>query len=265
MKMSDARLSNAPDAALIPVRTGDIITFGTYPYRGEKDQTPIEWLVLDVTEDFFGERRVPAALLISRYGLIARTYHTCGFNEATIWEYSHLRKWLNRAFIRKAFTSRERQLILPTLLKNEGNPEPEPWIQDGLPPERDTWDRVFCLSLAEAERYFASDSQRACRPTPYAVGHGYGAFTDYAGNCFWWLRNPGDLPWFAACVQTNGSLYLLGYRLWLKDAAVRPALRIMLLPESGYCKWQDSPPPQTPGKRAWNRRSARFRRGSRFF
>ena len=122
--MSDARLSGAPDDGVIPVRAGDIITFGTYPYRGEKDRTPIEWQVLDVTEDFFGERRVPAALLISRYGLIARNYHACGFNEATIWEYSHLRKWLNRAFIRKAFTGRERQFILPTLLKNEGNPEP---------------------------------------------------------------------------------------------------------------------------------------------
>ena len=224
--MSDARLSGAPKAAVIPVRAGDIITFGTYPYRGEKDRTPIEWQVLDVTEDFFGERRVPAALLISRYGLIARNYHACGFNEATIWEYSHLRKWLNRAFIRKAFTGRERQFILPTLLKNEGNPEPDPWIQDGLSPERDTWDRVFCLSLAEAERYFATDSQRACRPTPYAVGHGYGAFTDYAGNCFWWLRNPGGLQNKAAGVGETGAVSPGGNYADYAGAVVRPAMWI---------------------------------------
>lgn len=250
MEMSDAELSVTPDTAGIPVQKGDIVTFGRFPYWGEKDRTPVEWLVLDITEETFGKRRVPVALLISRYGLFQHVYHVCGCDGTITWEFSHLRKWLNRNFVRMTFSGRERQLIFRSRLKNEGNPEPQPiWM---APPERDTWDRVFCLSPEEAERYFAGDSMRSCRPTPYAVSHG--SFTDRVGNCFWWLRAPGDNPHYAACVRADGSLYFLGFRIWLKDATVRPALRIMLLPESGYCQRVDSPEPEILRELVWRRK-----------
>ena len=46
---------------------GDIIKFGSYPWYSNGNILPIEWLVLDITEN--------KALLIMRYGLECRQYN----------------------------------------------------------------------------------------------------------------------------------------------------------------------------------------------
>lgn len=52
-------------------------------------------------------------------------------------------------------------------------------------------DRVFLLSITEANNYFKSDSARQCKPTAYAKAQGVWTNTDN-GNCWWLLRSPGS-------------------------------------------------------------------------
>ena len=88
----------------------------------------------------------------------------------------------------------------------------------------DTKDRIFCLSVAEAEQYFSSDEDRQCRPTAYARKQGV-----YVSNecCYWWLQSPGYNHNLATSVDSGGALDLDGRDILNDNCAVRPALRII--------------------------------------
>ena len=78
------------------VTAGDTVTFGVFPQEENgKDQTPIEWIVLDVQDG--------KALLISKYGLDARPCVKISdyrnLKDVT-WEDCELRAWLNETFLR---------------------------------------------------------------------------------------------------------------------------------------------------------------------
>ena len=189
------------------IRKGMIIPFGAYPQDNDSFRTPIEWLVLDVKGN--------EALLISRYGLDCQKYHNVPTD--ITWEDCDLRKWLNSDFLKSAFSNEESERILVSELKNDNNPE------YGTRGGNDTKDRIFCLSIAEAEQYFSSDEDRQCRPTAYARKQGASVYNDC---CSWWLRSPGDDQDLASYVYTGGALYLdngVNYG----NIAVRPALRII--------------------------------------
>ncbi len=97
-------------------------------------------------------------------------------------------------------------------------------------PGNSTTDRVFLLSLSEANKYFSSDT-RKCAPTAYAIAQG--AWTsdyikvDGKAACVWWLRSPGIYSYYAARAEGSshngrgGSVDGVG-------VAVRPALWIDL-------------------------------------
>ena len=192
------------------IRKGMIIPFGAYPQDNDSFRTPIEWLVLDVKGN--------EALLISRYALDCKEYHH-EFENIT-WEDCDLRKWLNSDFLKSAFSNEESERILVSELRNDDNPE------YGTRGGNDTKDRIFCLSIAEAEQYFSSDEDRQCRPTAYAREQG--ALVDSENNCcYWWLRSPGISQIDVARVQTDGSLNLIGSSVDDDGIAVRPALRII--------------------------------------
>ena len=192
----------------ITMKRGDIIKFGNYPQDSNSSKSPIEWLVLDVNEN--------EALLISRYGLDCKKYLYRRDN--ITWEYCDLRKWLNSDFLKSAFSNEESERILVSELKNDNNPE------YGTRGGNDTKDRIFCLSIAEAEQYFSSDEDRRCRPTAYARDQG--AYVDN-DCCYWWLRSPGNRRSLASYVYTDGALRLHGLYVNDYNYAVRPALRII--------------------------------------
>ena len=189
------------------IKVGSFITYGRYFQDSDNAKSPIEWLVLDVKGN--------EALLISRYALDCKKYHYGG---KTAWEDCDLRKWLNSDFLKSAFSNEESEKILVSELRNDDNPE------YGTTGGNDTKDRIFCLSIAEAEQYFSSNKDRQCRPTSYAREQGACVDNDC---CYWWLRSPGIDQRSASLVYTHGALFLSGRNVYCDYNAVRPALRII--------------------------------------
>ncbi len=95
------------------------------------------------------------------------------------------------------------------------------WKYDG----NNTRDRVFCLSLSEAERYLKNDGERMCQPTVYARNQG--AWVDSGnGCCYWWLRSLG-YGLSALHVNSYGELNQYGTDVSRGNYVVRPALRLI--------------------------------------
>ena len=190
------------------VKQGGYIKFGSYPQENGNTREPIEWLVLEVNGN--------EAFLVSRYGLDCRQYHHACVSMT--WEQCDLRKWLNHDFLEAAFTEEEQRRIKVSEVVNDNSRQYD--TRGG----NNTRDRVFCLSLAEAEQYFENDSERRCRPTAQAKAHG--AYVS-AGCCYWWLRSPGDYQHSASYVYTGGALLPIGDYVHCDYGAVRPALRLI--------------------------------------
>ena len=196
------------------VEVGEILTFGHYPQTASgTDNTPIEWIVLDVQ----GSK----ALLVSEYGLDAKPYNAESVK--ITWETCSLRKWLNGEFLNTAFSSEEQSKIIRMKISNSENPVYH--TEGGY----DTDDQVFLLSIDEANKYFASDAARITKPTAYANSNG--ALKDDRGNCWWWLRSPGNDQTGAAGVGGSGVVRSLGSIVNNVTRAIRPALWVNL--ESG--------------------------------
>lgn len=188
----------------------DIVTFGRYEQDNnlENGTEPIEWLVLDVQDG--------RALLISKYGLISKPYHRkC---RSVTWEICTLRHWLNGAFLAEAFTDEEQNDIVTLEVDNDISQGNNRWSTNG---GRNTEDKVFLMSYAEAGIYFSSDNNRICRPTAYAKAQG--TYVDDSGNCLWWLRSPGNTQEYTADVNADGSLGSNRY-VHYDDVTVRPAM-----------------------------------------
>lgn len=173
---------------------GSYVTFGAYEQdnnisNGKED---VEWLVL--------AKEGNKVLVISKYVLGCQPYNTS--NTSVTWETCSLRKWLNGTFINIAFSAEE-QAMIPA-----------------------TQDRVFLLSVTEANQYFTSDEARKCAPTNYASAHG--AFTFGRGTCWWWLRSPGDTQNRAVNVLDDGDVQECGFDVSGGNGGIRPALWITL-------------------------------------
>lgn len=198
-------------------KTGDYISFGCYDqdYDTENGKEAIEWLVLDVQDG--------KALIISKYGLDCQEYNHK--YKDTTWEDCSLRYWLNNNFLNAAFTESEKMQICTTNIFSEKNPI------YGTSSGNETQDKIFLLSINEVNRYFSSDEDRKCLPTPYALEQGVFATIedDNFGYCEWWLRSLGGHSPYAAYVGCGGDVDIFG-----KNAnyysAVRPALWIKLNP-----------------------------------
>ena len=90
-------------------------------------------------------------------------------------------------------------------------------------PGNATQDKVFLLSISEANKYFTSNNARKCKPTAYAKKQG--AYTNDGGWCWWWLRSPGHWQAEAARVSIVGGVNEYGVVAHI-PGAVRPALWI---------------------------------------
>ncbi len=193
------------------VSAGSSYLFGSYPQDTDPaKKRQIDWIVLDIRED--------KALLVSKYVIDCKQYHSVPAEIS--WEECDLRAWLNQTFCQEAFSPEEQARICASPLKAEVNPM---YHTGG---GQDTVDRVFLLSISEAKEYFASDQERACSPTSYAIMQGAYADDDTHTN-WWWLRSSGDLCQ-AAGVGMDGEIFYEGDDVSNVDNGVRPALWICL-------------------------------------
>ncbi len=203
--------------SILDLRLGDTVKFGRYPQSRSADiegftVEPIEWLVLDIIDD---EDEV---LLISKNALDCQLYHDR--EEAITWAECSLRAWLNGDFLKNAFDENERRGIAERLVPAHKAREQK--TDAGA----DTVDKVFSLSVKEAEKYFYTPEAGVCKPTDYAKHEGACVADD--GNCKFWLRSAGFFQDNAAYIDHNGCVGEFGDYIINGDSAVRPAIRVSL-------------------------------------
>lgn len=173
----------------------------------DSNKTPIEWIILKKTDT--------RVLVISKLGLVGMR-----FNETSCditWQTSSCRKWLNDAFIQEAFTPKEQLLIPRVTISSERGKYGNAY------PGRDTVDRVFLLSISEANSLFRSDKERVC------VGSQYCSLQDISsGTVSWWLRATGGVQCAVASVWPSGSVEEYGWDCSCDSFVIRPAMWIDL-------------------------------------
>lgn len=211
-KAGDIRVTKTKEQ-LKNINVGSYINFGVYEQDNNTSngKEEVEWLVLEVKDG--------KALVISKYALDSKQYNT-SYSDVT-WETCTLRTWLNNDFINAVFSADEKAMIPTVTVSADKNPN------CGTNPGKATQDQIFLLSITEANKYFSFGSARQCKPTDYAVANrAYVNSSD--GNCYWWLRSPGDYQGFAALVNSDGDVLEHGSNVNGSGDAVRPALWIDL-------------------------------------
>ena len=194
-------------------KVGDTVSFGHYEQDNNlsNGKESIAWRVLMKEEG--------KALLISEMGLDCRPYHTV--YDSVTWEICSLRKWLNADFLEATFTAAEQKAIVSTMIRNEDNPE---YNTEG---GRETCDKIFLLSITEAQQYFSDDVYRVLQLTTFAMEQGKGTWSNER-FVTWWLRSPGDSSSMAAHTLLDGSVFTSGGPVLFPYLAVRPVLWVDL-------------------------------------
>lgn len=209
-----------PELITKRIKTGETrnLDFGGY-----------KWRALDVQDD--------KALLITEDIIALRAYGPA--DEQATWETCALRAYLNGAFY-DAFLPDDRGLIIETAIANPGN------LWFSTKGGNDTTDRIFLLSLEEADRYFGNSGNYKNQQNRMAWNEEKGRHVDskgwyltndydsdraatYNGEAvWWWLRSPGDAGDRAACVGLGGWIEVGGFAVGSEDTGVRPALWLSL-------------------------------------
>ena len=188
---------------------GNTVQLGRYEQDNDFSNglEPIDWIVLRNDGTY--------VLLISKYALDCLPYNE-DYTSAT-WETCTLRKWLNEDFLNTAFNMEEQQLLKTVTITAEANP------RFTTSPGNDTLDKVFLLSISEANDLFYRAKARQCRPTNYAMNRG-ARLDSNTGNGWWWLRSPGFTGSIAAGVDVNGYVDDVGFFVYNTFNIVRPAI-----------------------------------------
>lgn len=226
-KKADECLFLSQKSSLVDIEIGQTIKFGSYEQDNntKNGKEEIEWQVLAVENN--------KALLISKYVLDCQQYNSN--SKDVMWTSCTLRKWLNDAFLNSAFGTQHQELIVASTVSADKNPKYE--TDSG----NDTTDKVFLLSITEAEKYFPDDDVKRCTLTEYSkavrkeneknsnksiggvLSHLLGK-TDTVG---WWLRTPGS-QYDAAAINNDGSVDFSGSSVTNNLGGVRPAMWINL-------------------------------------
>lgn len=194
-------------------KVGDIISIGRYEMDNDisNDSDEISWVVIDENDS--------GLLVISKYCIAqqpaSRDYET--------WETSFAREWLNGDFYNNAFTSEEKSKIITSTIINDDNAD------TGTDGGNDTSDKLFLLSIDEANSYFIDKEDRKAYATLYLqklVDEDEGAFG-------WWLRTPGKkhqtlggMSIYQSYVGSNGYVYTEGCTVAVYNNGLRPAMWI---------------------------------------
>ena len=196
-------------------KNNDIIIGKEKYHRAKKcyfKYEPIKWRVIKCEN---GE-----ALLLSDIVLDKQKYNK-RLKKVT-WEKSTLRKWLNKKFMNRAFSSSEQEAIRTTKVINEDNYY---YKTDG---ENDTLDKIYLLSLSETDEekeYGFTDS--------YGMTIKYSNYADLCDYQYWWLRTPGEKNISAAAVDMSGEAYVGGGESDM-ELGIRPVLHLNLLATDDY-------------------------------
>ena len=128
------------------VKVGDVVTFGTYNGR------EIEWIVVDT--------KFNKALLVSKYVLAHQPMILSEYDDGK-WRKTYLRKWLNEDFYETAFSSDEQKIILEEKVGIPNYNYTEKARKNAQKNIKlygpETEDKVFILSVDEAEKYLKGD------------------------------------------------------------------------------------------------------------
>ena len=190
-------------------KNNDIIIGKEKYHRAKKSYfkyEPIKWRVIKCEN---GE-----ALLLSDIVLDKQKYNK-RLKKVT-WEKSTLRKWLNKKFMNRAFSSSEQEAIRTTKVINEDNYY---YKTDG---GNDTLDKIYLLSLSETDEekeYGFTDS--------YGMTIKYSNYADLDDYQYWWLRTPGEKNISAAAVDMFGEAYVGGGESDM-ELGIRPVLHLNL-------------------------------------
>ena len=206
-KVSEVRLAKTKEQ-LRNINVGEYIMFGEYEQDNDISNglEDIEWLVLDVKDD--------KALVISKYALDCMPYSTTSFD--ITWATCSIRVWLNKDFLNSYFSVDEQNMIPTVTVSADRNPKHD------TNPGASTQDKIFLLSIKEVNEYFITDFAKQCEPTAYAVAHG--AVQNSNGNCWWWLRTPGESRSYASNVNYFGYVAEQGDSVDFEYNTVRPAM-----------------------------------------
>ena len=158
---------------------------------------PYTWRVLKVD----GNR----ALLITEDVIEEQPYNTDGV--AATWRECSLRHYLNGEFLDR-FSYREQASILTIKVINADS------ILYETHGGEETLDKIFLLSIDEAQGYFTDNKDRVAKYEESAS--------------WWWLRSPGIYAHFAALVNVVGYVTERGYNVDFQHG-VRPALWLNLI------------------------------------
>ena len=197
--------------SLDKAKAGDLVNYGSYEQDNntENGKENVTWLVLAVE----GKN----ALLVSDKVLDTKKYNVEKVD--ITWENSTMRAWLNDDFTKEAFTKKEARKIVESTVKNADNPK------YNTPGGNETKDKVFLLSIEEAEKYFATSELRRAKGTDFAANSGLKLDKSilYAGNSVWWLRTPGLKAYHACYVNNDGVIYPT-VNVDIDNFGVRPAM-----------------------------------------
>lgn len=155
----------------------------------------LNWVVLKKWKEGY-------SFLLSQDIVACQPFHEEFSN--TTWEKCSLREWLNGDFYNKTFSESEKSRIILSKVYSD---EREKYAFKRY---EYTNDKLFLLSLYEAQKIFANDFNRVCKY------HG--------NNCIWWLRTPIRYEDFAAYVDYNGKVQTDGFVVNGQNGGVRPAM-----------------------------------------
>lgn len=201
-------------AVMAQLSVGQRVYLGKYEQGNGAEQ--IAWFVIKIE----GKK----ALLLSEKILDEQPYHN-SYTDSVTWEKCSLRSWLNSTFYNKAFSSSEKSKIIEVTNQNpavSGTVQGYMFYTDG---GKNTKDKVFLLSVEEAEAFYQKFGAWKCYYSAY-VGKmgGYGADSDIGP--VWWLRSPGMEQNCASMVTATGISKSCFEPAWIKSIGVRPAIWI---------------------------------------
>jgi len=163
---------------------GGVVRFGHYEQDNNPSNGPevIEWYVYGVNGN--------SAMLLSKNYLDCKQYNSK--RQKISWERCSLRSWLNKGFIKAAFSKDEQTAILTTTVDNskaQAHPTFD-WCSEG---GKDTKDKIFILSYQEDGALYSLSIDRG-EATEYAISESEKAkkankYVEYDTNDYYWLRN----------------------------------------------------------------------------